>query len=133
MDHNYTVTIIICILSMLSLAIDVGKNNILNKSDIKWFRLSFILAAIGAGCEYLGVLLGRLRLVLPRHRPAQSPSFFCVVASCVSFALTASGRAHSLRCSSFSNRNRRFDLRGRITSSVMTAPLTVRPDLMVLF
>ena len=56
MDHNYTVTIIICILSMVSLAIDVGKNTILNKSDIKWFRISFILAAIGATCEYLGVL-----------------------------------------------------------------------------
>ena len=59
MDHNYTVTIIICILSMLALAIDVGKNTILNKSDIKWFRISFILAAIGAACEYCGVLFDK--------------------------------------------------------------------------
>ena len=59
MDHNYTVTIIICILSMLSLAIDVGKNTILNKSDIKWFRFTFILAALGATCEYCGVLFDK--------------------------------------------------------------------------
>ena len=59
MDHNYTVTILICILSMITLAIDVGKNTILNKSDIKWFRLSFILAAIGASCEYFGVLFDK--------------------------------------------------------------------------
>ena len=30
----------------------------------------------------------------------------CVVASCVSFALTASGRAHSLRCASFQKQTR---------------------------
>ncbi len=59
MDHNYTVTIIICILSMIILSIDVGKNTILNKSDIKWFRLSFIFAAIGATCEYFGVLFDK--------------------------------------------------------------------------
>ena len=41
MDHNYTVTIIICILSMIILAIDVGKNTILNKDDIRWFRITF--------------------------------------------------------------------------------------------
>lgn len=44
---------------MLALAIDVGKNTILSKSDIKWFRLSFILAAIGATCEYCGVLFDK--------------------------------------------------------------------------
>lgn len=59
MDHNYTVTITICILSMITLSIDVGKNTILNKSDIKWFRTSFIFAAIGAICEYLGVLFDK--------------------------------------------------------------------------
>ena len=59
MDHNYTVTIIICLLSMITLAFDVGKNTILNKSDIKWFRTSFILAAIGATCEYCGVLFDK--------------------------------------------------------------------------
>ena len=59
MDHNYTVTIIICLLSMITLAFDVGKNTILNKSDIKWFRTSFILAAIGAACEYCGVLFDK--------------------------------------------------------------------------
>lgn len=59
MDYNYTITIIICILSMLTLAIDVGKNTILNKNDIKWFRLTFILVAIGTACEYLGVLFDK--------------------------------------------------------------------------
>ena len=44
---------------MITLAIDVGKNTILNKSDIKWFRTSFILAAIGAACEYCGVLFDK--------------------------------------------------------------------------
>ena len=55
-DHFYTVVIIICVLSMIFLAIDVGKNTILPKNDIKWFKASFIFAAIGAVCEYLGVL-----------------------------------------------------------------------------
>ncbi len=59
MDHNYTVIIAICILSMLTLAVDVGKNTILNRNDIKWFRLTFILAAIGAACEYFGVLFDK--------------------------------------------------------------------------
>ena len=59
MDHNYTVTIAICILSMLTLAVDVGKNTILNRNDIKWFRLTFILAAMGAACEYFGVLFDK--------------------------------------------------------------------------
>ena len=59
MDHNYTVTIIICILSMITLTLDVGKNTILNRSDIKWFRISFILAAVGAACEYFGVLFDK--------------------------------------------------------------------------
>lgn len=44
---------------MLSLAIDVGKNTILNREDIKWFRISFILCAAGAICEYFGVLFDR--------------------------------------------------------------------------
>ena len=58
-DNYYTVIIIICILTMISLAIDVGKNTILNKSDIKWFRLTFILVAVGAACEYTGVLMDK--------------------------------------------------------------------------
>jgi len=45
---------------MLSLTIDVGKNTILNEEDIKWFRLTFITAALGAVCEYFGVLLDRI-------------------------------------------------------------------------
>lgn len=44
---------------MLSLAIDVGKNTILNREDIKWFRISFILCAAGVICEYFGVLFDR--------------------------------------------------------------------------
>ncbi len=66
MDHNYTVTIIICVLSMLILAIDVGKNTILNKGDIKWFRITFILAALGAICEYFGVLADKTSFIPPK-------------------------------------------------------------------
>ena len=66
MDHNYTVTIIICVLSMIILAIDVGKNTILNKDDIKWFRITFILAALGACCEYCGVLSDKTNF-FPRY------------------------------------------------------------------
>ena len=60
MDQNYTVTITICIISMIILTIDVGKNTILNKKDIKWFRATFILAAIGACCEYFGVFFDKM-------------------------------------------------------------------------
>ena len=66
MDHNYTVTIIICVLSMIILAIDVGKNTILSKGDIKWFRITFILAAIGAICEYCGVLSDKTNFFPPK-------------------------------------------------------------------
>ena len=61
MDHNYTVTIIICVISMIILAIDVGRNTIINKNDIKWFRITFILAAVGAICEYFGVFLDKMK------------------------------------------------------------------------
>ncbi|MCR4900611.1 MAG: GGDEF domain-containing protein [Treponema sp.] len=60
MDNYYTVVIIICVLTMLSLTVDVGKNTILGKEDIKWFRFSFIVAAIGAICEYFGVLMDKV-------------------------------------------------------------------------
>ena len=50
---------------MISLAIDVGKNTILNKGDIKWFRITFIFAAIGAVCEFLGVLFDRTAIGMP--------------------------------------------------------------------
>ena len=57
MDHNYTISIIICALSMIYLAIDVGKNTILKQNDIKWFKITFMLAAFGAVLEYLGALM----------------------------------------------------------------------------
>ncbi len=50
---------------MISLVIDVGQNNILPKNDIKWFKTSFILAGLGAVCEYLGVLFVRTGIVIP--------------------------------------------------------------------
>ena len=78
MDHNYTVIIIICILSMLTLVIDVGKNTILNKSDIKWFRFSFILAAVGAACEYFGVLFDRTGCVPVAVHKFVTYAEFCV-------------------------------------------------------
>ena len=66
MDPNYTVTIIVCVLSMIILAIDVGKNTILSKSDIKWFRITFILAALGACLEYCGVIADKIHFLPPR-------------------------------------------------------------------
>ena len=65
MNHFYTIVIVICVLSMISLAIDVGKSTILSKGDIKWFRATFIFAAIGAICEYLGVLFDTTGIDLP--------------------------------------------------------------------
>lgn len=65
LDNFYTVVIIICVLAMLSLVIDVGKNTILPKNDIKWFKASFIFAAIGAVCEYYGVLFVRTNINIP--------------------------------------------------------------------
>ena len=78
MDHNYTVTIIICILSMLMLAIDVGKNTILNRSDIKWFRITFILAALGACCEYCGVLADKTNIFSPKFHWFITFAEFCI-------------------------------------------------------
>lgn len=66
MNPNYTVTIIICILSMLVLAIDVGRNTILHSDDIKWFKITFILAALGACCEYLGYLSDQTNFLPPK-------------------------------------------------------------------
>lgn len=60
MDYFYSVVILLCILSMISLAIDVGKNTILSSSDIKWFRFTFILVIIGALCEYSGAVFDTL-------------------------------------------------------------------------
>ena len=65
MSSYYTVVIIICVLTMTSLAFDVGKNTILSKEDIKWFRLSFILTGVGAVCEYLGVRLDKIGPNIP--------------------------------------------------------------------
>lgn len=56
MINFYTVVITICILSLISLAIDVGKNTIFLKNDIKWFRFTFLLAAFGALCEWGGII-----------------------------------------------------------------------------
>ena len=78
MDHNYTVTIIICVLSMIILAIDVGKNSILNKEDIKWFRITFILAAIGACCEYCGVLADKTNIFPQKVHWFITFSEFCI-------------------------------------------------------
>lgn len=78
MNHNYTVTIIICILSMVTLAIDVGKNTILKKTEIKWFRLSFILAALGAACEYLGVLFDKTSCAPAKVHQLVTFAEFCI-------------------------------------------------------
>ena len=65
MNPYYTVVIIICILTMTSLALDVGKNTILTKGDIKWFRATFIFVAIGAACEYTGVTMDSMHKSIP--------------------------------------------------------------------
>ena len=97
MDHNYTVTIIICVLSMIILAIDVGKNTILNKNDINWFRITFILAALGACCEYCGVLSDKTNFF-----PQKVHWFITFVEFCVSPYLgiclaRSSGMKHTIK------------------------------------
>lgn len=57
MNNLYSVVIISCILSLVSLTIDIGKNTLLSKTDIKWFKFTFILVAVGAFCEWLGEVL----------------------------------------------------------------------------
>ena len=78
MNHNYTVTITICILSMVTLAIDVGKNTILKKTEINWFRLSFILAAVGAACEYFGVLFDKTSCAPAKVHQLVTFAEFCI-------------------------------------------------------
>ena len=97
MDHNYTVTIIICVLSMIILAIDVGKNTILNKEDIKWFRITFILAAIGACCEYLGVLSDKTNFFPPKLHWFITFIEFCISPYLGICLARSSGMKHTIR------------------------------------
>ena len=78
MNNMYTVVILISILSMIFLAIDVGKNTILSKREIKWFRITFILAAVGAFCEYLGVLFDHIDGVPIRLHQLITFAEFCL-------------------------------------------------------
>lgn len=57
MDYFYGVIILVCILSMITLAVDVGRNTVLTVSNIRWFRVTFILVAVGALCEFLGATM----------------------------------------------------------------------------
>ena len=43
----YGVIVMSCALSMITLAVIVGKNTVLDKNSIKWFRFTFILVAMG--------------------------------------------------------------------------------------
>lgn len=54
MDYFYTVVLLICIFSMFALALDVGKNTILSKTEIKWFKITFLTVAFGSICEWAG-------------------------------------------------------------------------------
>ena len=56
----YGVIVLSCVLSMITLAVAVGKNTILDKNSIKWFRFTFILVAMGMSFEYIGVLFSEL-------------------------------------------------------------------------
>lgn len=97
MDHNYTVTIIICVLSMIILAIDVGKNTILNKEDIKWFRITFILAAVGACCEYCGVLSDKTNFFPPKLHWFITFVEFCISPYLGICLARSSGMKHTIR------------------------------------
>lgn len=97
MDHNYTVTIIVCVISMIILAIDAGKNTILNKDDIKWFRITFILAALGAICEYLGVLADKTNFCSPKVHWFITFSEFCISPYLGVCLARSSGMKHSIR------------------------------------
>ena len=97
MDHNYTVTIIICVLSMIILAIDVGKNTILSKGDIKWFRITFILAALGAACEYCGVLSDKTNFFPPKLHWFITFIEFCVSPYLGICLARSSGMKHSIK------------------------------------
>ena len=52
----YGVVVLSCVMSMITLAVAVGKNTILDKNSIQWFRFTFILVAMGMTFEYIGVL-----------------------------------------------------------------------------
>ena len=97
MDHNYTVTIIVCVISMIILAIDAGKNTIFNKDDIKWFRITFILAALGAICEYLGVLADKTNFCSPKIHWFITFSEFCISPYLGVCLARSSGMKHSIR------------------------------------
>ena len=97
MDHNYTVTIIVCVISMIILAIDAGKNTIFNKEDIKWFRITFILAALGAICEYLGVLADKTNFCSPKIHWFITFSEFCISPYLGVCLARSSGMKHSIR------------------------------------
>ncbi|MBO4509287.1 MAG: GGDEF domain-containing protein [Spirochaetaceae bacterium] len=56
----YGVIVMSCALSMITLAVIVGKNTVLDKNSIKWFRFTFILVAMGMTFEYVGVLFSEL-------------------------------------------------------------------------
>ena len=97
MDHNYTVTITVCVISMIILAIDAGKNTIFNKDDIKWFRITFILAALGAICEYLGVLADKTNFCSPKLHWFITFSEFCISPYLGVCLARSSGMKHSIR------------------------------------
>lgn len=97
MDHNYTVTIVVCVISMIILAIDAGKNTIFNKDDIKWFRITFILAALGAICEYLGVLADKTNFCSPKLHWFITFSEFCISPYLGVCLARSSGMKHSIR------------------------------------
>lgn len=56
MYNFYIVIISLCILSMIFLAIDVGKNTVLSGLQVIDFRATFIFVAVGAICECLGIV-----------------------------------------------------------------------------
>jgi len=56
----YGVVVLSCVMCMITLAMAVGKNTILDKNSIQWFRFTFILVSLGMIFEYAGVLFSHL-------------------------------------------------------------------------
>ncbi len=79
MINFYSGIISICIISLVSLAIDVGKNTLLSHTDIKRFRFTFIMVACGACCEWLGIIFNEV---------IQVPNFFHYFVTLTEYCIT---------------------------------------------
>lgn len=56
--NYYAIVIILCIMSCITIAVHTANNTVLEKADIRWFRVAFFLMIIGASAEVGGYVLG---------------------------------------------------------------------------